>query len=102
MQSIADGAVEVACVSGFEHDAKVIAISPVALDTQFRLHPLIEDGTRQRIREGNANVIRARFANEGDRLLKLVPALARISELQKVAGTNAGLLQALTRCNNRR
>ena len=49
MQGIADGAIKLGFVGRLEHDAEIIAVSPVTLLPELRLDTLVENSTWQRI-----------------------------------------------------
>src|ERR1700678_2934053 len=97
MQCFANGPIKLSRIGRLEHDAEIVAISPIALSAKLRPHTFIEDSARQRIRKRNPYVVRSDLANQGDRLLEFGPCLPWIAELQEKACTNADVSQPLPR-----
>src|SRR3984885_1318527 len=96
MQGIAHSTVKVACVSGLEHDAKILALCPVPLLSKLRLHAFIKYSARQRVGERDADIVGTRAMNHGNGFLRVFPGFSRISELQEIACTDSCFPEALT------
>src|SRR5215469_7814840 len=73
-----------------EHHAEIIAVDPISLAPKFVLNFLKKSRVRQWVGYGHTDIIGTGGANERHRLLDLSPAFAWVSELQEVAGPNAG------------
>src|ERR1700679_110454 len=100
VESLAYCAVKVGGISCLKHNAEVIAVGPIAFGSKLCLYTFVKDCARQRIRERDTDLIRAKPANKLNRLLQLGPGLARVTKLQKETGPDVGLLQSSPRCDD--
>ena len=85
----AERAVEAAGERALEHHIEVVAVGPVFLGPELAGDALVKRRARQRIRDRDADIVGAGVAHQGDGLLNFGPGLARIAELQEVAGADA-------------
>ena len=83
-----EGAIKLVRVRALKHHGHVFAIRPIRLFPQLRPYALVKLGSGQRIRNGNSNVIGTRVTDQLDRVLNVLPVLARIAKLQEEAGPN--------------
>ncbi len=73
--------VEDVFVCGRMNCAQVVTVLPVAFEAELSLNPLIERSARQRVGDGDADIVGARLAHQFDGLAYLWPAFSRITEL---------------------
>src|ERR1700729_3978250 len=81
VQSIVEGAIEIVCVGALEHHGQVFTIGPVGLLPELSLYAIEKLSARQRVRDGNTNIIGAGISNQADCILNIFPGFAGITEL---------------------
>src|SRR5580658_9634589 len=91
MQRFTHGPIEISRVSCLEHNAKVIAVGPIALRPKLHPHTFIEDSSRQRIGKGYPDIIRPQGPHQGYSLAEFGPCLSGVAELQEEACTDANV-----------
>jgi hypothetical protein len=97
VERIAQREIELVLVGRREHQAEVIAVSPICLGADLFPHPVEEGSSWKWIREGDTYVVRACVTHQRNRLLDVLPLLPGIAELQEIACVNACVPQARPR-----
>src|SRR5438105_613804 len=93
VQHVANEPVKCRIVRPLKQHREIVAILPISALADLRFHQLVESRSRKRIGNGNADVIRALFADQAARLVEIVPILTRIAELDEPAGAYAVRLE---------
>ena len=75
--------------AGGHERIEVVALAPVSLLAQARRHSLVVTRARQRVADGDADVVGQELAHERPRRLHLAPALAGVAELQEEPDADA-------------
>src|SRR5271154_6602654 len=101
MQGFTHCPIEISRVSGLEHNAKIIAVGPIALRPNLHPYTFIEDSARQGIGKGYPDIIRPQLPHQGNRLLEFGPCLTGVTELQEEACANAGVSKPIARNHDR-
>ena len=100
MERVSQRHVELVLIGCAEHDAKVITVGPVSFGPDLFLDAVVEDGSGEGIGKRDSDVVGARVADEGYRLLDVFPGLSGVAELQEVACADAFIREARASSDN--